>query len=93
MEQYQRNEPLEAEEAAKKNPEEMPVSQEGPQSALTGVVQWGGHRATKRKATGPIPGQDICLGCVHKIAHGCFSLTLVFLSLSFSLPSPLSKDQ
>ena len=51
--------------------------------------------------TGSILVWDICLGCgfgpwlgcVQEATDRCFSLTLMFLPLSFSLPSPLSKNK
>ena len=58
-----------------------------------------GHHPAKRKVTGSIPSWGTCLGCkfgpkaehIWKVTDWCFSLTLMFLSLSFSLPPPLSK--
>ena len=51
------------------------------------------------KVAGSIPGQGTCLGCrfgprsgrIQEATDPCFSLTSVFLSLSLSVPSPLSK--
>ena len=62
--------------------------------ALTCVAQLIGHSPTKRKVTGLIPSQGTCLGCGSGPWLGCLreaTLTLMFLSLSFSLPSPLYK--
>ena len=62
---------------------------------LTGVAQLVGHRPTKQKVAGSIPGTY--LGCrfgyIQEATNQSFSLTLMFLSLSFSLPSPLSKNK
>ena len=65
--------------------------------AVTGVAQLVECCPTKRKVAGLIPGQGTCSGCrfrpwsghVGKAATCGFSLTSVFLSLSFSL-LPLS---
>ena len=54
-----------------------------------------------QKVSGSIPGQDTyvgcgfphSLGCVWEATDQCFSLTLMFLSLLFSLLSPLSKNK
>ena len=72
--------------------------------ALAGVAQWIEHRPVNQKVTGSIPSQGTCLGCglvpqlkackrqprALPLAHS-MSPTLMFLSLSFSLSSPLSK--
>ena len=58
-----------------------------------------GASSTKQKATSSIPGQDTSLrwglspwlGHMWEASNQCFSLTWMFLSLSFSLTSPLSK--
>ena len=54
-----------------------------------------------QKVAGSIPGQGPGLGCglgpqsghVWEATDQCFSLTSMFLSLSFSLPAPLSKNK
>ena len=66
--------------------------------ALAGVAQLVGYHPTNQKVTGSIPGQGKCLGCgfgpqsgrVREATDRCFSLTSMFVSLSFSLPSPVS---
>ena len=67
--------------------------------ALISVTQLVGYHPANRKVTGLITSQGICLGCrfspqlghIWKAANQCFSLTLMFLFLSFSLSSLLSK--
>ena len=69
--------------------------------ALTGMAQLVELHPTKRKFTGSIPSQGTHLscgfsnrsGCIQEETDECFSLTLMFLSLSFSLLSPLSKNK
>ena len=63
---------------------------------LAGVAQWIECRPENQRATGSILSQGICLGCrpdpqLEGYARG--DCTLIFLSLSFSLPSRLSKDK
>ena len=71
-------------------------------TALAGVAQWVECRSVNQKVTGSIPSQDTCLGCGPGLQLGAckrqpinvsFSHTSAFLSLSFSLPSPLSKNK
>ena len=58
-----------------------------------------GYHPANWKVTGSIPGQGTCLGCrfsprlghMWKVIDWCFPITSTFLSLSFSLPSPISK--
>ena len=59
--------------------------------ALTSVAQLLGRRPRKQKVPGMLPGQGTCLG--HGLVPwvGCLHQP-IFLSLSFSLPSPLSKN-
>ena len=66
------------------------------QGALTGVVQWAERRPTNQKVTGSIASQGTRLGFrpsshmgayERQLINECFSLSLMFLSLSFSLPS------
>ena len=69
--------------------------------ALAGVTQWVGCWPAKQKVTASNTGQGACLGCgfgpwsghIREVTKGCFSHTLMFLSLSFSLPSLLSKNK
>ena len=69
------------------------------QSGWTGVAQGVGHHPANPKVTGLIPRQGTCLGYkqawsldggVREATDRCFSHTWMFLSLSFSLLSPLS---
>ena len=65
--------------------------------ALTSTPQWAGHHPAHGKVAGGIPRQGAGLGCgpSSRLGHMqeaidlCFSCTSVFLSFSFSLPSPL----
>ena len=73
--------------------------------ALASVAQWVGCHPANWKVMGSIPGQGTCLCCgfgpwsrfspqlghMQGATDWCFSLTLMFLSLIFSLPSPLSR--
>ena len=67
--------------------------------ALTAVAQLVGHCPENRKVTSLIPSQGTCLGCgfgpqlgrVQEATNQCFSLTVMFLYLSF--PSPPSKNK
>ena len=63
--------------------------------ALTGVAQWIGHHSANQKVTGSIPSQSTLPGLwawspVEVRARGNQSM---FLSFSFSFPSPLSKNK
>ena len=60
--------------------------------ALAGVAQWIECQPMNQRVTGSIPSQGTCLGCWPGPQLGCAggNHTLMFLSLSFSLPSPLS---
>ena len=66
---------------------------------LTAVTQLVRHHSTKLKVAGSIPSQGTCLGCRFSSqsgrvrGNGLVFLTSVFLSLSFSLHSPLSKNK
>ena len=67
--------------------------------ALAGVAQLAGCHPETQKVTGLIPDQGICLdfGLVPGYGVGeatdqCISHTLMFLFLSFSPTSPLSKN-
>ena len=69
--------------------------------ALAGMAQLVGCRPAKWKVASLILGQGTSLGfrpspqlgCVSEVNDQCFSHTLMFLSLSLSLPSPLSKNK
>ena len=62
--------------------------------ALAGVAQWIEHQPEKHRVAGSIPSQAHAwvAGQVPGGGHMRGSHTLMFLSLSFSLPSPLSKN-
>ena len=62
------------------------------------MAQWIEHQPVNQKVAGLIPCQSTCLGCGPGPWLGAWerqtinvSPTLMFLSPSFSLPSPLSK--
>ena len=64
------------------------------------VAQWIGRPPVNWKVTGLISGWRTCLGWgpglgwgLWEATHWCFSLSSMFFSLSFSLPSPLSKNK
>ena len=64
--------------------------------ALTDVAQLVGCHPVKWKVTGLIPGQGTCLGCRFGPPSGRVQEATnqsTFLSLSFSLPSPRSKNK
>ena len=64
--------------------------------ALAGVAQWIERQPMNQRVTGSIPSQGTCLGCKPGLWWGMVvsgNHTLMFLSLSFSLPSPLSKNK
>ena len=69
--------------------------------AQAGLLSGLEHHSIHQMARGSIPGQGTYLGCVFDPPQGyvqeatdrCSSLTSIFLSLSFSLPPPLSKDK
>ena len=64
-------------------------------SALAGVAQWTEHQPVNQRVVGSIPNQGTCLGWDQVPSWGCVrgNHTLMFLSLSFSLPPPLSKNK
>ena len=72
------------------------MSVKGP-TDLTGVAQGVGCHPADQKVTNLIPSQGTCLDRgfgpqlerVWEATDQCFSLTLMFLSLSFCLPFPL----
>ena len=59
------------------------------------------HHPAKQKVSGSTPSRGTCLGCrfhprsevIQKAANWCSSVTSMFFSLSFSIPSPLSKNK
>ena len=63
------------------------------------MAQLVGHCFANQKVAVSAPSQSTCPGCgfgprlghLWKAANHCFSPTSMFLSLSFSFPSPLSK--
>ena len=63
--------------------------------ALAGVAQWVEHQPVNQKVAGSIPSQGTCLGVARVLSKGCMrgNHTLMFLSLFFSLPSPLSRNE
>ena len=68
------------------------------EKVLASVVQLAGCHPASREVTGLMPGQGMCLGCECDPSRGvkewqptCFFLVWMFISLSFSPPSPLSK--
>ena len=62
---------------------------------LAGVAQRTEHRPVNQRVTSSIPSQGTCLGCGLGPSRGNRrgNQTLMFLSLSFYLPSPLSKNK
>ena len=56
---------------------------------LAGVAQWIDHRTANQRVTGSVPSQGTCLGCGRVRGNH----TLMFFSLSFFFPSPLSKNR
>ena len=56
---------------------------------LAGVAQWIEYRLVNQRVTGSIASQGMCLGCgpVPSWGRVTGNDTLMFLSLSFSLPS------
>ena len=64
-------------------------------SDQAGVAQWIEHWPVNKRVAGLIPSQGTCLvaGQVPKRGRARGNHTLMFLSLSFSLPSSLSKNK
>ena len=68
-------------------------------STISQPTQLVGYRPANQHVASSIPSQGTCLGCgfgprlgrVWNATDQCFSLTSMFLSLSFFLLSPLSK--
>ena len=56
---------------------------------LAGVAQWTERRPVNQKVASSIPSSGTCLGCGPGPQWGAEERQLMFLSLSFSLPSPL----
>ena len=65
------------------------------EAALAGVAQWIEHGPANQSVAGSIPSQGTCLGAgqVPSEGRGRGNQTLMFLSPSFSFPSPLSKNK
>ena len=63
--------------------------------ALAGVAQWIECQPENQMVAGSIPSQSTCLVASQVPIRGCErgNHTLIFLSLSFSLPSPLPKNK
>ena len=66
--------------------------------ALTGVAQVVGRHPAEQKVWLPVWAHAWDVGSVQvgvdtRGNNQCFYLTLMFLSLSFSFPSPLSKNK
>ena len=59
--------------------------------ALTGVAQIVGRHRANRNVAGLIPGRGTCLGCVFGPQGSARGNRSMFLSLPFSVPSPLSR--
>ena len=57
---------------------------------MTVIAQWAGHCPTNQKIDGLIPHQSTCLGCGSGPRLGVWKATE---DVSFSLPSPLSKNK
>ena len=72
------------------------INHNGDQPAVAGVAQWIEHQPANLNVASSIPSQGTCLGCligdVREATNRCFSGTSMFLSLSFFLSSPLSKN-
>ena len=62
---------------------------------MAGVAQWIECRPVNQRVSCSIPSQGTCLGCRLGPQMGCMrgNHILMFLSLSFSFPSPLSKNK
>ena len=65
------------------------------QLALAGVPQWIEHCPANQRVAGSIPSQGTCLGCIHGPQYGVHEGQphIEVRSLSFSLPSLLSKNK
>ena len=64
------------------------------QLALAGVDQWIEHWLVNQNVAGSVPSQGTGLGCCQIPGWGrCISCTSMFLTLSFSVPSHLSKNK
>ena len=63
--------------------------------ALAGVAQWTECWPVNQRVTGSIPSQGTCLISGQFLSRGCTrgTHTLMFVSLSFSLLSSLSKNK
>ena len=80
--------------------QQAPLEIRKPWGTLTSVAPLVGLHPTKPRVTGSIPSQgkvtrlwtQSTVGPIQEATNRCFSLTSMFLSLSFSLPSPFSKN-
>ena len=66
--------------------------------AVVGVAQWIECWPLNQKVTSSIPTEGTCLGCgpggvMQEATDQCISCTLMFLSLSISVPHPHSKNK
>ena len=61
--------------------------------ALAGVAQWIEPWTTKQRVTSSIPSQGTCLGAGQVPSRGRARGNHTLMFLSFSLPSPLSKNK
>ena len=64
-----------------------------PTQALAGEAQWFECQPANVKVAGLIPSQGTCLGYDQVSSWVGCERQPMFLSLSFSLPSPLSKSK
>ena len=63
-------------------------------AALVGVAQWIERQPANQRVTGSIPSQGTCLGCGPGPQWGVHERQPhIDVSLSFSFPSPLSKNK
>ena len=61
------------------------------EKALAGVAQWIEHWPANQRVTSLVPSQGMCLGPRWGCARS--NHTLMSFPLSFSIPSPLSKNK
>ena len=63
--------------------------------ALAGVALWIEYRPANQRVAGSIPGQGTCLGygLSSQRGHSRGNHTLMFLSLPFCFPSPVSENK
>ena len=69
--------------------------QQNPSIFPAGVAQWIEHGSANQRVAGGTPSQGTCLGVgqVPSKGHVSSNHTMMFLSLSFSFPFPLSKNK